>query len=116
MPLQYQGRMTSPDTNSPLRPVPRRGLPVLAELRTYADARWRDRIFLDLSDHLHATEGPGLPGAILDTFLRQDGHAVVIFDELEPSWHDVKGCTFGHFSLVRLCHGRCGERATGTPQ
>jgi hypothetical protein len=58
-------------------------LPVLVELRTYADARWRDRTFLDLIDHLHTTEGLGLPGPLLDTFLRQDGRAVVIFDGLD---------------------------------
>ncbi|MGH3997943.1 MAG: NACHT domain-containing protein, partial [Pseudonocardiaceae bacterium] len=58
-------------------------LPLLVELRTYADARWRDRTFLDLIDHLHATEGLGLPKPMVDTFLRQDGRTVVIFDGLD---------------------------------
>ncbi|MEA2202977.1 MAG: hypothetical protein QOI89_3690, partial [Solirubrobacteraceae bacterium] len=58
-------------------------LPLLVELRTYADARWHDCTFLDLIDHLHTTEGLGLPKSLLDTFLRQDGRAVVIFDGLD---------------------------------
>lgn len=58
-------------------------LPLLVELRTYADSRWRDRTFLDLIDHLHDTEGLGLPGPLLNTFLRTDGRAVVIFDGLD---------------------------------
>ncbi len=58
-------------------------LPLLVELRTYADARWRDRTFLDLIHHLHATEGLGLPKPMVESFLRQDGRAVVIFDGLD---------------------------------
>ncbi|MBV9161201.1 MAG: HEAT repeat domain-containing protein [Pseudonocardiales bacterium] len=58
-------------------------LPWLVELRTYADARWRDRTFLDLIDYLHTTEGLGLPKSAADFFLRQDGRAVVIFDGLD---------------------------------
>ncbi|MGH3903851.1 MAG: NACHT domain-containing protein [Pseudonocardiaceae bacterium] len=58
-------------------------LPLLVELRSYAEARWRDRTFLDLIDHLHTTGGLGLPKHMLDTFLRQDGRAVVIFDGLD---------------------------------
>jgi energy-coupling factor transporter ATP-binding protein EcfA2 len=58
-------------------------LPLLVELRTYADARWRDRTFLDLVDHLHATEGVGLPTPVVEPFLRTDGRAVVIFDGLD---------------------------------
>ena len=58
-------------------------LPLLVELRTYADVRWRDRTFLDLIDHLHATEGLGLPKPMLEDFLRRDGRAVMIFDGLD---------------------------------
>ncbi len=58
-------------------------LPLLVELRTYADVRWRDRTFLDLLDHLHATEGVGLPTPMVESFLRNDGRAVVIFDGLD---------------------------------
>jgi len=58
-------------------------LPLLVELRTYADARWRDRTFLDLLDHLHATQGVGLPKPTVESFLRNDGRAVVVFDGLD---------------------------------
>jgi energy-coupling factor transporter ATP-binding protein EcfA2 len=58
-------------------------LPLLIELRTYADARWRERTLLDLIDYLHITEGMGLPKAVLEPFLREDGRAVVIFDGLD---------------------------------
>lgn len=58
-------------------------LPLLVELRTYADARWRDRTFLDLIDYLHATEGLGLPKPVVESFLRENGKVVVIFDGLD---------------------------------
>ena len=55
-------------------------LPLLVELRTYVDPRWRDGTFLDLVEHLHSTDGLGLPKALLDGFLRNSGRAVVVFD------------------------------------
>ncbi|HSV65233.1 MAG TPA: HEAT repeat domain-containing protein [Mycobacteriales bacterium] len=58
-------------------------LPLLVELRTYADPRWRERTFLDLIDHLHDTEGVGLPKEALQTYLHSGGQAVVIFDGLD---------------------------------
>ncbi|MGH3903032.1 MAG: NACHT domain-containing protein, partial [Pseudonocardiaceae bacterium] len=74
--------LTEPTVTGPLAALAG-WLPVLVELRTYAEARWRDRTFLDLIDHLHATEGLGLPGPVLEKFLRRDGRAVVIFDGLD---------------------------------
>jgi HEAT repeat protein len=58
-------------------------LPVLVELRSYAEARWRKGTFLDFLDHLHATEGLGLPKEALDNYLTRDGRCVVIFDGLD---------------------------------
>ena len=58
-------------------------LPVLVELRSYADPRWRDNTFLDFIDHLHAAVGLGLPKDMLDEYLRDDGRAVVVFDGLD---------------------------------
>ncbi|MGH3814102.1 MAG: NACHT domain-containing protein [Pseudonocardiaceae bacterium] len=74
--------LTEPTVTEPLAALAG-WLPVLVELRTYAEARWRERTFLDLIDHLHTTERLGLPGPALDTFLRQAGRAVVIFDGLD---------------------------------
>ncbi|MDQ3762484.1 MAG: HEAT repeat domain-containing protein, partial [Actinomycetota bacterium] len=69
-------------TEGPLRALAG-WLPLLVELRTYAVALWRERTFLDLIDYLHATEGLGLPKSMVDSYLRQDGRAVVIFDGLD---------------------------------
>ncbi|WP_327009763.1 HEAT repeat domain-containing protein [Dactylosporangium sp. NBC_01737] len=68
-------------------PVGLRGcLPLLVELRTYAESRWRagrEVTFLDLIDHLHGTEDVGLPRSVLEPFLDDGGAAVVIFDGLD---------------------------------
>jgi hypothetical protein len=58
-------------------------LPLLVELRTYADPRWRSGTFLDLVDHLHTSQDLGLPKALLEGFLERDGRAVVVFDGLD---------------------------------
>ena len=64
-------------------------LPLLVELRTYADPGWRaarsagSGTFLDLIGHLHTTEDLGLPTVLLEDFLRTDGRAVVVFDGLD---------------------------------
>ncbi len=58
-------------------------LPLLVELRTYADPTWADRTFLDLLEHLHASEGLGLPRVMLEEFLAHGGRAAVIFDGLD---------------------------------
>ena len=62
-------------------------LPILVELRAYADptwatGRWADGTLLDYLDYLHQ-EGVGLPHDVLDRFLREDGRAVVMFDGLD---------------------------------
>lgn len=63
-------------------------MPILIELRTYADPQWRtgrwaDGTFLDLVDYLHTNEGLGLPKDVLASYLSSDGRAVVIFDGLD---------------------------------
>lgn len=58
-------------------------VPFLLQLRDYTEPRWQDHTLLDLIDHQHATEGLGLPKAVLDPYLRNDGRAVVIFDGLD---------------------------------
>jgi energy-coupling factor transporter ATP-binding protein EcfA2 len=63
-------------------------LPVLVELRGYADpgwrcGRWADATVLDHLDWLHTQHGLGLPRDILDSYLRSDGRAVVMFDGLD---------------------------------
>jgi hypothetical protein len=63
-------------------------LPVLVELRGYADpgwrcGRWADATVLDHLDWLHTQHGLGLPRDVLDAYLRSDGRAVVMFDGLD---------------------------------
>jgi energy-coupling factor transporter ATP-binding protein EcfA2 len=60
-------------------------LPVLIELRTYTGLRRKNEreTFLEFIDHLARMEGLGLDREALDTHLRQDGRALVIFDGLD---------------------------------
>jgi transcriptional regulator with XRE-family HTH domain/energy-coupling factor transporter ATP-binding protein EcfA2 len=58
-------------------------LPVLVELRAYADPRWGAGTFLDMIHHWYVTEGLGLPRASLEAYLRDGGPAVVMFDGLD---------------------------------
>ncbi|GAA4953264.1 HEAT repeat domain-containing protein [Actinoplanes utahensis] len=58
-------------------------LPVLVELRAYADARWRTGTLLDLIERLSEAGGHGLPRTVLEGYLRAGGRAVMIFDGLD---------------------------------
>ncbi|MEU8209512.1 HEAT repeat domain-containing protein [Micromonospora sp. NPDC049044] len=68
-------------------PVTLRGcLPLLVELRTYAEPQWRGvpgASFLDLIDHLSSTEDMGLPRSVLEPYLETGGPALIIFDGLD---------------------------------
>ncbi|MFJ6846688.1 HEAT repeat domain-containing protein [Streptomyces griseoluteus] len=57
-------------------------LPVVVELRRYAEADWRDRSFEDFLAHLHEHEGHAPSPALLQRRLR-DGRALVVFDGLD---------------------------------
>ncbi|MES9544266.1 HEAT repeat domain-containing protein, partial [Actinomadura sp. NPDC000600] len=57
-------------------------LPLLVELRQFADARWRDADFLDFWNHLYQSEGFGLPRELLQQRLT-DGRVLVVFDGLD---------------------------------
>ncbi|WP_338315577.1 NACHT domain-containing protein, partial [Streptomyces bohaiensis] len=57
-------------------------LPLIIELRRYADDQWRESTFEDFLAHLHYTEGLSLPPAALRTVLAS-GRALVIFDGLD---------------------------------
>lgn len=57
-------------------------LPVVVELRRYADADWRDRSFEDFLAHLHAQEGHAPAPALLRHRLRS-GDALIVFDGLD---------------------------------
>ncbi|KQX11293.1 hypothetical protein ASC82_20690 [Streptomyces sp. Root431] len=76
--------LTAPEPQQGLEALHGR-LPLIVELRNYAQAAWRDRSFEDFLAHLHATEGLGLPPDMVATFLDGRGpySSIVIFDGLD---------------------------------
>ncbi len=57
-------------------------VPVLVELRQYAQPHWRERTIEEFLDHVHVQERMGLPRPVLEGFL-ESGRAVVVFDGLD---------------------------------
>ncbi|MFF9280785.1 HEAT repeat domain-containing protein [Streptomyces griseosporeus] len=57
-------------------------LPVVVELRKYAEPRWRERTFEDFLDHLHRMESMSVPSKVLRRCLT-DGRVLVVFDGLD---------------------------------
>ncbi|GAB2811363.1 hypothetical protein GCM10022221_06030 [Actinocorallia aurea] len=74
---------TDPDAAPPLPGDLATRLPLLVELRAYADPRYRGRTFLDLIDEMERTQHLGLPKRVLEEFLSTDGRALVVFDGLD---------------------------------
>ncbi|MFD7977849.1 HEAT repeat domain-containing protein [Streptomyces sp. NPDC059071] len=72
--------LTAPEPPPALAPL-HGHLPLIIELRGYAQAAWRERSFEDFLGHLHETEGLGLPPAELAAALA--GPTLVIFDGLD---------------------------------
>ncbi|MFE5732883.1 HEAT repeat domain-containing protein [Streptomyces sp. NPDC056528] len=60
-------------------------LPLIVELREYAQPAWRERTFEDFLAHQYATEGLGLPPETLTALLSGEGPytALVVFDGLD---------------------------------
>ncbi|GAB2577436.1 hypothetical protein Aab01nite_11690 [Paractinoplanes abujensis] len=59
-------------------------LPVLIELRRYADPTWRGLSFVDFLDRQHHTDDRlGLPRTLLERRLHEPGRVLVIFDGLD---------------------------------
>ncbi|MFF7192854.1 HEAT repeat domain-containing protein [Streptomyces sp. NPDC008079] len=57
-------------------------VPVVVEVRSYAEERWRERTFEDFLEHLHQTEGMAPPRAVMESLLAA-GRAFVVFDGLD---------------------------------
>ncbi|MFF9621450.1 HEAT repeat domain-containing protein [Streptomyces griseosporeus] len=57
-------------------------LPVVVELRKYAEPQWRERTFEDFLDHLHRMESMSVPSEVLRRCLT-DGRVLVVFDGLD---------------------------------
>ncbi len=73
--------LTSPDSTGPLSQLAG-WLPVVIELRRYAEAEWRERTFEEFLDHLSSMEQMCVPREILEACLR-GGQAIVVFDGLD---------------------------------
>ncbi len=58
-------------------------LPVMIELRAYAEQQGQLGMFLEFLSYRYRADGLGLPATELDCFLREDGRAWVIFDGLD---------------------------------
>ncbi|MFI8828034.1 HEAT repeat domain-containing protein [Streptomyces sp. NPDC053431] len=76
--------LTGDEPPAALRPL-RGRVPLIVELRDYAQAAWRERGFEDFLEHRYATEGLGLPRALLTPVLEGTGPrtALVVFDGLD---------------------------------
>ncbi|GAA3397387.1 HEAT repeat domain-containing protein [Streptomyces roseoviridis] len=76
--------LTAPDPVPGLEPLHGR-LPLILELRGYAQAAWRERSFEDYLAHQYETEALGLPAALLSAVLAGEAPrtALVIFEGLD---------------------------------
>ncbi|MFF7991473.1 NACHT domain-containing protein [Kitasatospora xanthocidica] len=78
---RYLALTLSQSPDGPLAPLD--GLvPLVVELRQYADSQWRERTFEDFLDHRHGVAGMSLPRPELRRLLAE-GRAVVVFDGLD---------------------------------
>ncbi|MEV7771000.1 HEAT repeat domain-containing protein [Kitasatospora sp. NPDC086791] len=78
---RYLALTLSQDSAGPLAPLD--GLvPLVVELRQYAEGQWRERTFEDFLDHRHRVAGMSLPGPELRRLL-DEGRVVIVFDGLD---------------------------------
>ncbi|GIE28439.1 hypothetical protein Ait01nite_014840 [Actinoplanes italicus] len=88
-------------------------LPLLIELRGFADPRWQESTFLDYADHLHVTEGLGLPRDVLEDYLRAGRPAVVVFDGLDEVFEARRRESIAH-QIVAFAGRYAGARVIVT--
>ncbi|MFF5636393.1 HEAT repeat domain-containing protein [Streptomyces sp. NPDC012825] len=76
--------LTAPEPSAGLHAL-RGSLPLIVELREYAQPAWRERTFEDFLAHQYETEGLGLPPETLIALLSGEGPytALVVFDGLD---------------------------------
>ncbi|MFE6458853.1 HEAT repeat domain-containing protein [Streptomyces cinereoruber] len=76
--------LTTPEPPAALHAL-RGSLPLIVELREYAQPAWRERTFEDFLAHQYATEDLGLPPETLAALLAGEGPytALVVFDGLD---------------------------------
>jgi hypothetical protein len=88
-------------------------LPLLIELRGFADPRWEESTLLDYAGHLHVTEGLGLPRDVLEEHLSAGCPAVVAFDGLDEVFEARRRESIAH-QIVAFAGRYAGVRVIVT--
>jgi hypothetical protein len=92
------------DLNERLAPVLSQHIPLLIEIRAYGALRRSNKCdtFLEYLDYLARTEGLGLRQSILESYLKQGGKALVVFDGLDelfdPAEREIVARQIGGFA------------------
>ncbi|MFJ7129922.1 HEAT repeat domain-containing protein [Streptomyces sp. NPDC098101] len=100
--------LTSPEPPAGLQAL-HGSLPLIVELREYAQPAWRERTFEDFLAHQHATEGLGLPPETLAALLAGEGPytALVVFDGLDELFEkDVRDAVARRIAGFAARHSR----------
>ncbi|MBM9509099.1 HEAT repeat domain-containing protein [Actinacidiphila acididurans] len=96
--------LAGPAPDHPLGPLAGM-LPVVVELRRFAEREWRDATFEEFLRHLHRTQGLSVPEAVLRDRLAR-GKALVVFEGLDELFDP---------GLRRELEGRIAEFARAHP-
>nr|WP_240981452.1 MULTISPECIES: NACHT domain-containing protein [unclassified Streptomyces] len=95
-----------PDPGGPLARLAG-SVPLVVELRQYAQPAWRQKTFEEFLDHLCATEGMGLPRPAL-TRLLAEGRAILVFDGLDEIFDpESRAATARRIAGFATRHPRC---------
>ncbi|MFC8452135.1 HEAT repeat domain-containing protein [Kitasatospora sp. NPDC057223] len=79
-------------------------VPVVVELRKYAQAQWRERTFEDFLEHIHVQERMALPQAVLAELLA-GGRVVMLFDGLDEVFDpEVRADTARRITAFAAAH------------
>ncbi|MFE2557438.1 NACHT domain-containing protein [Streptomyces sp. NPDC059352] len=82
-------------------------VPLVVELRHYAQPAWRQKTFEDFLEHLWATEGMSLPGPVLRRLLGE-GRVILVFDGLDEIFDpEFRAETARRIAGFAARHERC---------
>ncbi|MEU3689103.1 NACHT domain-containing protein [Streptomyces narbonensis] len=82
-------------------------VPLVVELRHYAQPLWRQKTFEEFLEVLWATEGMSLPGPVLRRFLRE-GRVILVFDGLDEIFDpEFRAETARRIAGFAARHERC---------
>lgn len=82
-------------------------IPLIVELRHYAQPAWRQQTFAEFLAHLWTTEGMGLPLPVLGRLL-DEGRVLIVFDGLDEIFDpEVRAETSRRIAGFAAHHERC---------